>query len=1087
MKILSVRFENLNSLTGEWLVDFTHPSYTADGIFAITGPTGAGKTTLLDAICLALYGCTPRLPTISAAQNDVMSKHTGTCLAEVVFSTQDGLYSCHWSQKRAHGKASGNLQSPKHTLIDLQAQKTISDKLRDVQKQVVAITGMDFTQFTRSVLLAQGSFAAFLQAHADERAPILEQITGTAIYSTISQKVHALTQQEKDTLNQLQSALKGFTPLSDEQIAALHQSQKTTQAALDEAKAQQKTCEQALQWHEKLLQLTQEVESSATQRQERLDAQQAFAPQRARLALALRAAHLDGDWARLHSTRTQQHHDTQALQALQTQLPALQAQCNRAEQNLQNAKQQLAAAHTAWQTLQPLLKQARALDMHIANQQATLAKHQATHQQCVHTQEAIHTRLQQHAQAQQQLAQQQRRTQAYLDQHSADSILVAELSGWVAQLQRLAQLHSTLADVAREHKAQQQQADAGQQQLQQFTQDAENCQTSLANVHEQLAQQIIALDTLLAGRTLADYRREKEQAQETLFLRQRIASLEEQRQHLHTGSPCPLCGATEHPFTQGSIPQVSEAEQNIEQLTLHIQALEVANAQLQSFQARANQLTSDAAAAQHHISLQTEKNAHTTQTLLKLEQQQEQLHKQLTTQQATLQAQLAPLGLTLQANTDMDRLQATLEQRQAQWLHQQTVISQLKEEATDLVHVQQSNQEKLSDAQQRMADEASHIAKLMPELEALQQQRHQVLPNQQPDEAEYQQQTALDQAAQAVEQQQSAHTQANAQLLEANTRITSSQHAINQRANTLAQLTADFALQLQQAQFADEAALLQAQLPIAERETLQQQAQAIDSAVIAAEARWHDRQTALQAEQVRQVTPLSLAEAQTALDASLYQVDQLLHQAADIAQQLAAQAQAEQHVQQLQAQINQQTAVTNRWQKLHDLIGSADGKKFRNFAQGLTFEWMVQHANVQLQKMTDRYSLLRHPQQPLDLLIKDSYQADEIRSTKNLSGGESFIVSMALALGLSHMASHNVRVDSLFLDEGFGTLDEDALDTALSALASLQQEGKLIGVISHVAALKERISTQIQVVPQHSGTSILQGPGCVRLKGNKHG
>ena len=143
---------------------------------------------------------------------------------------------------------------------------------------------------------------------------------------------------------------------------------------------------------------------------------------------------------------------------------------------------------------------------------------------------------------------------------------------------------------------------------------------------------------------------------------------------------------------------------------------------------------------------------------------------------------------------------------------------------------------------------------------------------------------------------------------------------------------------------------------------------------------------------------------------------------------------------------------------------------------------MVSHANRQLQKMTDRYLLARDDAKPLELNVVDNYQAGETRSTKNLSGGESFIVSLSLALGLSHMASKNVRVDSLFLDEGFGTLDEEALEIALDTLASLQQDGKLIGVISHVQALKERISTQIQVVPLVGGRSQIEGPGCQRVR-----
>jgi exonuclease SbcC len=128
--------------------------------------------------------------------------------------------------------------------------------------------------------------------------------------------------------------------------------------------------------------------------------------------------------------------------------------------------------------------------------------------------------------------------------------------------------------------------------------------------------------------------------------------------------------------------------------------------------------------------------------------------------------------------------------------------------------------------------------------------------------------------------------------------------------------------------------------------------------------------------------------------------------------------------------------------------------------------------------MTDRYLLIRDDEKPLELNVIDNYQADQIRSTKNLSGGESFIVSLSLALGLSKMASRKVRVDSLFLDEGFGTLDEDVLETSLEALSGLQHDGKLIGIISHVSALKERISTQINVQPVSGGKSIISGPGC---------
>ncbi|GAA3944647.1 AAA family ATPase [Chitinophaga oryziterrae] len=171
------------------------------------------------------------------------------------------------------------------------------------------------------------------------------------------------------------------------------------------------------------------------------------------------------------------------------------------------------------------------------------------------------------------------------------------------------------------------------------------------------------------------------------------------------------------------------------------------------------------------------------------------------------------------------------------------------------------------------------------------------------------------------------------------------------------------------------------------------------------------------------------------------------------------------------AQLDIRKKEFDRWLKLSNLIGSADGKKFRRFAQGLTLARLTDLANRHLNKFSDRYTILKSKENDLELLIVDSYQADVVRPMATLSGGESFLVSLALALGLSDLASHKVQINSLFIDEGFGTLDADTLDIAISALENLQANGKTIGIISHVEALKERIVTQIQLSKQSGGWS----------------
>ena len=232
MKIISLRFKNINSLKGEWKIDFSQEPFASNGLFAITGATGAGKTTLLDAICLALYHRTPRLNEPSPADK-VMTRHTGECLSEVEFEVKKKRYRAFWEVRRARGAADGKLQPAKVELAEVSGiggdeisvgdessvgDKIIADKVKDKDSKIANITGLDFGRFTKSMLLSQGEFAAFLNAKADSRAELLEQITGTEIYGEISEEVFNRFRDEENQLNQLRDRSQNVDVLGREAI-----------------------------------------------------------------------------------------------------------------------------------------------------------------------------------------------------------------------------------------------------------------------------------------------------------------------------------------------------------------------------------------------------------------------------------------------------------------------------------------------------------------------------------------------------------------------------------------------------------------------------------------------------------------------------------------------------------------------------------------------------------------------------------------------------------------------------------------------------------------------------------------------------
>ena len=1012
MKILKIKIKNINCLRSEWEIDFQSPPLSHAGLFAITGPTGSGKSTILDAITLALFNKIPRFESDTISKNFIEKSGSIITMNETD-SFVEVEYSCSqgiFSSKWfiATNKR-GGLRETDMELIDVSTNKPILTGKKEVPKKNTELIGLTYDQFSKSILLSQGEFARFLKSKKDERGKLLEDITGMTVYRELGKRAFEKFKEKNDAIK-----------FRIETIES------------DEAQLLPKEREDEL---EQLIQATnKEIQNGESNR-----------------AAIEKAIDIKN---RVESIENEIEKYNQEEEQVNKMLEAFN------EKNAQRIvkHEQLLPHLDEIKTYSANYKSLGKLNEDIKGEVVELTKRRQEENETLGSiSKFISLEVKSHnaikaltdfgikvahyitnkLNAEKALNHQKTKISNHLKKPTLIHYTGYETSAKIDELKlkvykEIATIASKTEDLIKQTKVKPDNVNEQKELLNVRLRAMEDLKLLVENFKE---NQIKLNDKEKQIKDISESTNNKKPALEKIATlktsinlqiaevrdkrekKLRENDLEDKRMLLKQDEPCPLCGSLNHPYVHKYFNNVSELTKELQRLEEEEKKYEV-----------------------EEQGLERQINGHSA-TLEILQKDKGAIEKEMGEQMNKIEARKKRLAIEKVGK--LDKISADIKELE---------MSLKAFNEFEKVTTRKRDLEDFKETIDELELRSGEFEKAKSEVETWYRgsdiRRDCDLLNEKV--------RSLKEAIQRSETKISSDKKHLEELSEQQAKIESSLNSILHSfgySNILSSFT-DI-------------------LPDAEFNNLKQQLSDLDGNIKSIKA------LIQRANGTKQQLPLnddptkSKEQLLEELNATLQQLEQDKQNLSYYRAQQNENESRKNSIIKLKQQVDETRQANLKWELLSKYIGDAQGKSFSTFAQSLTLKKLVLLTNERLQKLNDRYLMdMPFEEEDDDLIIIDTYLGEERRSVKTLSGGETFIVSLALALALSDLASKNVKIESLYIDEGFGSLDPEALDEAISTLEQLQIESnKTIGIISHVDSLKERIETQIQLEKNSSGFS----------------
>ena len=1208
MKLCKLKLKNLNSFRDEVELDFENPPLDDASLVAITGPTGAGKTTLLDAICVALYGKTPRLnSTGSQHPSHLISHGEKEGFAEVHFIANGARYISEWSAKR---KA-----SPKGQLLNADSGELISDKLfakgkslgsseNTVSEEITTILGLDFAAFKRSVMLAQGEFAAFLKANREDRRTILEATADIHIYDILRQALNEKINDVSDAYEEVKAKLEQIPEYSREQIAEEEKKLDGLKAESEKLGAEDQRIQKQKE-HETERKENFEKLQSSEERFEELESQQPVIEElESERERAERAHQLRPEKQAYDSAKSDYEKAAEALQQAKTELADAQKQVESAQTDFEKKEDAYLSAATDRDRKMEIYAEAKSDIERSEEKFAEVDKRTPTLESLNEQIDTSSSELTERETRQTELQEQIAEAKTFLDENPLPSDRQSRLTRVTAlqvEINAKCQQQEEKADAELQYKSE---IDGLEEEVKKLSKNREKLQSEKETAETSRIQAETEFKELQDNGTVKDWQSRRDNARRAQPIAQQYENLADQlcdkrdglaelqesiighdnslkdiekkleiqfqrckradaevekleaekelalltepvntlRQQLEIGEPCRVCGATDHPyadkieseellesiqkalddaeteakkaqkqqqkFEQKQVRLQQDKSNTVEQVDECIEQIENLNTETAAFCAKWQELyesadispewvderfnEADAAidnlnATQetyNKVSKELNEVSHKLETcerdhkresdllektkrdLTALTDEIEDLKVDIAETEKSFWASIPDVFHGVTPDAAVQQFDDKIEEVSSRELELTSKNNQLNVLNTEI----QANQRELAGLQKsckKLQAEIEHyqtegetyldavrektdgletenqindaISKLEAELQAKENARN---------EAE----KKLQENCQLSTQKQTAHKFCKNQFNQSSDKFKETSQTYFEKLNN----TGFNSPEAHENAFRDEEQVQQITEQINEYTKKTQQ---LDIEIVALRTQFED--TPFDPE----VLKLIISQAET-IAAEIQDAREAIGRQNEKIDNLKDNLKKREE---LDSEVHAAKQEWERWQRLKDTIRA---NALRDFALDIMFKQVSRIANVQLAYLTsERYQL--KVENIGDLTVIDRWNANEERPVETLSGGESFLTSLALALALSELSQGRAQLNSLFLDEGFGTLDAETLDIAIAALEGLRMRGRSIYLISHIQELTRRLPVKINVKKRGNGSSYI--------------